>query len=299
MHRIGSDEDGQALLLVLGILVAVLLGSLVLGGVARAVGVRGERQRAADLGALAGARALREAYPRVFAPALVDGRPNPDHLERAEYVALGRRIALETARRNGAGDVDVTFPGDAFAPLRVRVVVRDPIVIAPGASVGGTASAEAELVPPGALAGPGAVGPGEYAGPLAYRQGQAVRPRVAPPVGPLGGPDAARRRAGVRPDGRGGGRRRHRPDRRERLSHQRGAGAPVRRPSGSEVGRATRHVVAPARHRARPRAVVRVRLARPQRRSLSLRPALLVGAVALRVHAERRHRVSRVRRRGR
>src|SRR3954464_13190605 len=179
MHQIGRDESGQALLLVLGILVAVLLGSLVLGGVARAVGVRGERQRAADLGALAGARALREAYPRVFAPPLVDGRPNPDHLERAEYVALGRRIALETARRNGAGDVDVTFPGDGFAPLRVRVVVRDPIVIAPGASVGGTASAEAELVPPGALAGPGAVGPGEYAGPLAYRQGKPMRPHVA------------------------------------------------------------------------------------------------------------------------
>jgi hypothetical protein len=179
MHRIGPDEDGQALLLVLGILVAVLLGSLVLGGVARAVGVRGERQRAADLAALAGARALREAYPRVFAPPLVDGQPNPDHLERAEYVALGRRIALETARRNGADDVDVTFPGDGFAPLRVRVAVRDPIEIAPGASVGGTASAEAELIPPGALAGPGAVGPGEYAGPLAYRQGKPMRPDVA------------------------------------------------------------------------------------------------------------------------
>jgi len=179
VHRIGTDEDGQALLLVAGMLAAVLLGSLVLGGVARAVGVRGERQRAADLAALAGARALRQAYPRVFAPPLVGGRPNPDHLERAEYEALGRRIALATARRNGAGDVDVTFPGDALAPLRVRVAVHDPIVIAPGASVGGTASAEAELVPPGAVAATGAAGPGEYAGPLAYRQGKPMRPDVA------------------------------------------------------------------------------------------------------------------------
>src|SRR3954471_8607212 len=179
MHRIGPDEDGHALPLVVGMLVAVLLGSLVLGGVARAVGVRGERQRAADLGALAGARALREAYPRAFAPTLVDGGPNPDHLERAEYVALGRRIALETARRNGAGDVDVTFSGDAFAPLRVPCFARAAIATAPGASVGGPAGPEAELVPPGALAGPGAVGPGEYAGPLAYRQGKAMRARGA------------------------------------------------------------------------------------------------------------------------
>src|SRR3954452_16722170 len=98
-------EDGQALLLVVGILAAVLVGSLVLGGVAHAIGVRGDRQRAADLAALAGARALLDAYARVFAPAEIRGRPNPDHLERAEYVAIGRRIALVTARRNGAGDV--------------------------------------------------------------------------------------------------------------------------------------------------------------------------------------------------
>jgi hypothetical protein len=178
MTRIGPSEDGQALLLVTGILVAVLLGSLVLGGVARAIGVRGERQRAADLGALAAARALREAYPRVFAPAVIRGRANPQHLERSEYVALGRRIAALTARRNGADDVEVTFPGDALAPLRVQVVVRDRIAIAPGASVPGTASAEAELVPPGTV-GLGAPGAGEYSGPLAYRQGKPMRPDVA------------------------------------------------------------------------------------------------------------------------
>jgi Transglycosylase SLT domain/D-alanyl-D-alanine carboxypeptidase len=179
MHWIGPDEDGQALLLVAGMLAAVLLGAVVLGGVARAIGVRGEHQRAADLAALAGARALREAYPRVFAPPLVAGRPNPTHLERAEYMALGRRIAIETARRNGAGDVDVSFPGDALAPLRVRVVVRDRIALEPGSWVGGRAMAEAELVPPGALATPGGARAGEYAGPLAYRQGKPMRPDVA------------------------------------------------------------------------------------------------------------------------
>src|ERR671922_2266483 len=179
MQRIGPAEEGQALLLVLGALVALLVGAVVLGGVAHAIGLRGDRQRAADLGALAAARALREAYPRVFVPAAIDGRPNPEHLERAEYIALGRRIAIATAQRNGADDVAVTFPGDALAPLRVRVVVRDRIELGPGASVAGDATAEAELVPPGALGALGAPGAGEYTGPLAYRQGRPMRPDVA------------------------------------------------------------------------------------------------------------------------
>src|SRR4051794_29070512 len=179
MTRIRPAEEGQALLLVVGILVAVLVGSLVLGGVARAIGVRGDRQRAADLGALAAARALREAYPRVFAPAVIRGQPNPDHLERAEYVAIGQRMATVTARRNGAADVDVTFPGDALAPLRVRVVVHDRIELGPGASVSGDATADAELVPPGTVGAAGAPGVGEYAGPLEYRQGKPMRPDVA------------------------------------------------------------------------------------------------------------------------
>ena len=52
------------------------------------------------------------------------------------------------------------------------------------------------------------------------------------------------------------------------------------------------HVAAPARHRARPRAAGGLRLAGGQRRALPLRPALRVGAVALRLHAERRARPS-------
>jgi hypothetical protein len=179
MTRIGSSEEGQALLLVTAILAAVLVGSVVLGGVAQAIGVRGEHQRAADLGALAAARALRGAYSRVFAPPVIRGRANPQHLERAEYLALGGRVATVTAQRNGATDVDVTFPGDGLAPLRVRVVVHDRIAIAAGASVPGALSAEAEFVPPGVVGGLGAPGAGEYRGPLAYRQGKPMRPDVA------------------------------------------------------------------------------------------------------------------------
>ncbi|MEA2270573.1 MAG: hypothetical protein QOC64_3183, partial [Solirubrobacteraceae bacterium] len=173
------DETGQALLMMLGALVAVLVGALVLGGVARAIGVGGERQRAADLAALAAARAMRDAYPRVFEPPEVDGRPNPSHLERADYLAAGQRVAVATARRNGARQVAVAFPGDALAPVRVRVTVRDPIVLGPGATVGGEAVAEAELVPPGTLSPSGAAGAGEYGGPLVLRQGKPMRPDVA------------------------------------------------------------------------------------------------------------------------
>src|SRR3954464_10256641 len=179
MPRNRPSEQGQAMLLVVAILAAVLVGSLVLGGVARAIGVRGDRQRAADLGALAAARALRDAYPRVFAPSMIRGRPNPEHLERAEYLAIAPRMATVTARRHGAADVDVTFPGDALAPLRVHVVVRDRIELGPGASVSGDATAEAELVPPGAVGALGAPGAGEYTGPLASRQGKPMRPDVA------------------------------------------------------------------------------------------------------------------------
>jgi len=174
-----SAEQGQALPLVAGALAAVLLGAVVLGAVAHLIGVRGERQRAADLAALAGARAMRDAYDRVFAPPEIGGRPNPAHLERAEYVALARRIALTTARRNGASDIDVTLPGDGLAPLRIRVTVRDSVALGPGATVASDASAEAEIVPPSALGGLGAPGAGEYSGPLEVRQGKPMRPDVA------------------------------------------------------------------------------------------------------------------------
>src|SRR4051794_33338648 len=122
---------------------------------------------------------MRDVYPRVFAPPEIGGRPNPAHLERSEYLALGRRLAMTTARRNGAADVDVTFPGEGLAPLRLRVVVRDGIALGQGVHVGGDATAEAELVPPGGASGMGAAGAGEYRGPLEPRQGKPMRPDVA------------------------------------------------------------------------------------------------------------------------
>jgi hypothetical protein len=164
----------------LGLLVAVVLGAIVLGGVAQGLFVRGGAQGAADLAALAGARALGKAHPGVFAPPTLGGRPNPAHVDRAAYLDAGRRAALATARRNGADQVRVTFPGERgeLAPLRVRVEVSDPIEVGSEA-VPSTSAAEAELVLGAVDAVGGSPGAGEYRGPFATRQGKRMRPDVA------------------------------------------------------------------------------------------------------------------------
>jgi hypothetical protein len=169
-------ERGQASVLIVGGLVAVVLGALVLGLVARGGGKEARAQRAADLGALAAARAMHDAYPRLFEPIFADReRPGAHHLGKADYLALGRAAGERVARANGAGGVRVAFPDSAsFAPVRVRVTVHDTF------SLGGhdtpiQADGEAELAPPGELA---TAGDG-YAGPLASRQGQRMRPDVA------------------------------------------------------------------------------------------------------------------------
>jgi hypothetical protein len=122
---------------------------------------------------------MHEAYAGLFEPPRLGSRPNGAHVERVEYLRRGRRAARETARRNGARDVRVSFPDDAtFAPVRVRVEVRDAIEVGGRARVAIAARAEAELAPPAQLAFETA-GAGEYAGPLAHRQGKPMRPDVA------------------------------------------------------------------------------------------------------------------------
>jgi len=123
---------------------------------------------------------MREAYPRLFEPAAVDGRPNPLHLERAGYLASGRSAAERTAAANGAAAAEVGFPdGATFAPVRVRVAVRDRITATRGrarrvAVVRATATAELSPLGPGGLPAGGG-----YDGPLERRQGKPMRPDVA------------------------------------------------------------------------------------------------------------------------
>jgi hypothetical protein len=171
-------QDGQAVLALLIIMTAVLLGAGALGTIARALGDHQQHRGAADLAAVAGAEAMRVAQPRLFEPATIDGLVNPRHLERPAYLALARRAAIETARRNGARAVTISFPdGTALAPTRIAVRIADAIRAA-GRDVGDDAAAVAELAPV-VLPGAGGDLSGEYGGPLATRQGKPMRPDVA------------------------------------------------------------------------------------------------------------------------
>lgn len=181
--RLHGGERGQALLLVLGALLAVLAGAVMLGLFAEGVGAQSREQSAADLAALAGARAMRADYQRLFVPPRIDGHANPQHLERAGYLAAATGAATAVARVNGARRVLVSFPDAlALAPVRIRVTVTDPVTVRAGgrrAQAAVRAVAEAELVPPtGVSVGPDP-SPGDYGGPFAYRQGKPMRPDVA------------------------------------------------------------------------------------------------------------------------
>ncbi|MDX6640614.1 MAG: hypothetical protein QOF12_1625, partial [Solirubrobacteraceae bacterium] len=118
----GRDR-GQVLILLVAALLVVVIGAIVAGAIAQGLGTRADEQRAADLAALAGAKAMRAAYGRLFEPPLVDGRSNPAHLERSGYLALGTSAARAVAASNGEGRVSISFPApDPLAPTRIRVV---------------------------------------------------------------------------------------------------------------------------------------------------------------------------------
>jgi hypothetical protein len=179
-------EDGQASILLLGVVAVVIAGALILVAFGQAYGARGRSQRVADLSAIAAAQAMRAAYPHLFEPAFLRrGVRNPAHLDRAAYLALARSAAVRGAARNGGSvdPADVRFPGGAsFAPTQVSVEVRGDAGVRVSEDGGRRlvpvqAHATAELSP---SAGPtGFASGGGYHGPLAYRQGKPMRPDVA------------------------------------------------------------------------------------------------------------------------
>jgi soluble lytic murein transglycosylase-like protein len=177
------DDAGQAALILLAAMSVVLVAAFVLGGIARGLGAKGRNQRSADLAALGGARAMRADYDRLFAPAFFGSEPNPDHLDRAAYLARARAGALATARRNGAEQVEVAFPdGATMAPTRIHVTVRDPAVVHVAGltrTAAVEASAEAALAPGAGSGTAPQPGPGDYQGPFAFRQGRPMRPDTA------------------------------------------------------------------------------------------------------------------------
>src|SRR4051812_1509174 len=157
-----TEATGQATVVLVAALMAIVAGAVALGAFSRAVGVHGSAQRAADLGALAGAHALYDAYPRLFAPAVLDGVANPQHLDKAEYLALGRAVAERVARANGGEAPAIDFPdGATFAPVQVRVEVARRLAVG-DRDLGVRAVAVAELAPG---ADGGLASGGGYSGP--------------------------------------------------------------------------------------------------------------------------------------
>jgi Transglycosylase SLT domain/D-alanyl-D-alanine carboxypeptidase/Putative Flp pilus-assembly TadE/G-like len=197
-------ECGQAALLLLGIVAALLAGTLILFGFGQALGSRGKHQRAADLAAVSAAQVMRDNYWRLFEPPFLRGGiPNPRHLSTPAYLALARAAAQRGARRNGVparAVAGVSFPGGDFAPTRVTVSLSGgaDVRVAAGREperIDVQARATAELVP---AAGEGLLefaDGGGYSGPLAYRQGKPMRPDVALAFDRMAA--AARREAGL------------------------------------------------------------------------------------------------------
>jgi hypothetical protein len=200
-----AGQRGQAALLLLGVLAAVLVGTLILFGFGQALGARGKHQRAADLAAVSAAQVMSRNYSRLFEPAVFEnGLPNPRHLSNAAYLALARAAALRGARRNGvAGErVRVNFPGAGFAPTRIEVATRGDARVTLGdrrtrERIPVEASATAEIAPDlgAALGMPTHGSGGGYDGPLAYRMGKPMRPDVAAAFDRMAA--AARREAGL------------------------------------------------------------------------------------------------------
>ncbi len=192
--RGGLAQGGQALPAVLGLGLGLILVALILASIGGAITGKGRVQRAADLVALSAARSMRDDIPRLLSPPLLpDGRPNPRHLSRAQYLGRARLAAISAARHNGVepARLEIAFP-DAAAnpPLRSRVTVRGEIDIAatPAGERTGerrpipvVASAVAEASPPSAswTGLPAVASGGGYSGPLVYRNGEGMRPDVA------------------------------------------------------------------------------------------------------------------------
>ncbi|MEA2439551.1 MAG: hypothetical protein QOH76_975 [Thermoleophilaceae bacterium] len=182
-------ERGQASILLLGVVAAVVAGTLILAAFGQAYGARAQAQRVADLAAIAGAQSMRQNYSRLFEPPfLASGTPNPRHLDRAGYLDLARAAAVRGAAGNG-GSIDagdVRFPDSgSFGPTRVEVQVRNSADVRVAAEGPGSrrslpveARATAE-VSAGTAPVAGVASGGGYSGPLAYRQGKPMRPDVA------------------------------------------------------------------------------------------------------------------------
>ncbi|CAB4919543.1 unannotated protein [freshwater metagenome] len=175
-------DGGQALPALLGGLILIVGCAVALAWVGGALLARGERQRAVDLAALAGARVLADLRPQLLEGA--DAGAGRD-----EVLARARVVASRTAERNGVAAVQVRFDGGPL-PAEVRVTTDAALRLPGGVRIGGAAHARAEAP----LLAP-APADGEYRGPFFERDGKPIRPDVALAYDRMA---AAAHRAGLR-----------------------------------------------------------------------------------------------------
>lgn len=206
-----DGERGQALPALLGAGLILILATLALVAIGGAATGKGRVQTAADLAALSAVRSMRDDTPRLLAPeTLPDGRPNPRHLSKGEFLGRARLAAVDAARRNRVDParLRVAFPdASSYPPLQARATVVGEIDTKrlPGGErlvdrrpIRVVASAVAEAsAPVSSWTGmPSQAEGGGYSGPLAYRDGEGMRPDVAAAYDRMA---AAARRAGIDP----------------------------------------------------------------------------------------------------
>jgi hypothetical protein len=175
------DESGQALILALGGSLVLIAGALALVAIAGAVTGKGRAQRAADLVAISAVRSMRDDLAHLLAPPrLGDGRPNPEHLAKRDYLARARSAALAAARANEVDPerVRLRFPdAGSFAPVRAEATIVAGLEGGGGHRVEASAVAEA-AAPLGSATSEatGMASGGGYGGPLVMRDGEGMRP---------------------------------------------------------------------------------------------------------------------------
>jgi len=168
-HRRGAGQAGQALPLALGTATVLVLGVVALFVLGRAQLAAAQAQTAADVAALSAGRELSARLGEIA----LDG---PE--DAAAWRGRLARVAAAAAGPAGARMEGVTFPGGAWPPVSVEVVVSSP----------GPRGTRARAVARAGLVGAGAIGDagragwasgGGYAGPLRYRDGKPMCPAVA------------------------------------------------------------------------------------------------------------------------
>ena len=127
---------------------------------------------------------MRDDLPRLLSPPrLADGRPNPEHLDKAAYLARARAAGLAAARANEVDPerVRVRVPRrGSFAPVRAKATIVAGLREGDGHRRRGLGRGRSRraLRGRGGEEGTAMASGGGYGGPLVMRDGEGMRPDV-------------------------------------------------------------------------------------------------------------------------